>query len=322
MSRFVSYVQRRWIGIVTIAALLGLWELAAHLAPKTPLAQTPLVPSWEFTFGPSLLGMADYWPFPFWAPITSRGGPQTLYGALLALAYHSSLTWFRLLSGLLIGSVIGIVLGLAVSWSPMLRRLTSTPLTILRIFPLLAMIPLFQFWVGSNTAGVIAFVAYGTAVIYLIGTINAVSNVPDRYLEYARTLGSSRIGVFRTVILPCIVPELLSSVLLTLGLAWSAVIAAEYIGIDTGLGRIMIMAQFMSQTGRMLLIAVILVAYASVSYMLFHKAAEYVLRWMPRRVTGGAAGRAAGAARPVTKVSKRPPVPETARVMKEYESVG
>ena len=261
-----------------------MWELAAHLAPKTALAQTPLVPSWEFTFGPSLIGMADYWRFPFWAPITSMGGEQTLRGALLALAYHSLLTWSRLLCGLIIGGVIGMVVGFAVAGSPLLRRLASLPLTILRIFPLLAMIPLFQFWVGSNTVGVIAFVAYGTAVIYVVGTINAVANVPDRYIEYAQTLGMSRFGVFRTVVLPAIVPELFSSVLLTLGLAWSAVIAAEYVGIDTGLGRIMIFAQFMSQTGRMMLISVLLVIYASLSYAIFRRVSNHILRWMPRPI--------------------------------------
>jgi sulfonate transport system permease protein len=282
VSRLISYLSRRWVSLLTIISLLMAWELAAHLAPKTLLAQTPLVPSWEFTFGPSLLGMADYWHFPFWAPITSMGGEQTFRGALLALVYNSALTWFRLLCGLGLGAVIGIGVGLALSSSPLLRRLASLPLTILRIFPLLAMIPLFQFWVGTNTAGVVAFVAYGTAVIYVVGTMNAVANIPDRYIEYARTLGVSRLGVFRSVVMPAIVPELFSSILLTFGLAWSAVIAAEYVGIDTGLGRIMIFAQFMSQTGRMALVSVLLVVYASVSYAICRAISNRILRWMPR----------------------------------------
>jgi sulfonate transport system permease protein len=43
--------------------------------------------------------------------------------------------------------------------------------------------------------------------------------------------------------MPAIVPELCSSVLLTLGLAWSAVIGAKYIGLESGMGRIIIYAQ-------------------------------------------------------------------------------
>jgi len=247
MTRAARSLTARAPQLAVIALLIAGWELAAHLSPKTPLAQTPLVPSFEEIFGPSLLGMADYWKFPFWAPMTSMGGAQTYPGALLALAYHSAVTFMRLAAGLALGASIGIGLGLAIAWSPLLRRATSLPLGVFRMIPLLAMIPLFQFWVGTNSAGVIAFVAVGTGAVYLVGTINAVANVPLHFIEYARTLGATPLHAYGRVILPAIVPELFSSVLLTLGLAWSAVIAGEYVGIDSGLGRILIFAQFMSQ---------------------------------------------------------------------------
>lgn len=281
MIRPLAWMRARRLRLATVLVLAVAWEIAAWASPKTPLAQTPLVPSFAVIFGPSLLGMADYWKFPFWAPITSMGGPQTLTGALLALAYHSGLTILRLVAGLGIGAAVGIGTGLAVSWSAALRRATYMPLTLFRMAPLLAMVPLFQFWVGTNTAGVIAFVAVGTGAVFLVGTINAVGNVPGRYLDYARTLGASRPQVYAWVVLPAILPELFSSIMLTLGLAWSAVIAGEYVGIDSGLGRILTFAQFMSQTGRMALVALLLIVYASLSYMVFQRLAERLLAWMP-----------------------------------------
>jgi sulfonate transport system permease protein len=275
-------IERRW-KIGAVVAMAVAWEVAAYLSPRTPLAQTPLVPSFSLIFGSSLLGMADYWKFPFWAPITSLGGPQTYAGAFLALGYHSALTLMRLACGLAIGAGVGISLGLAVSWSPILRRATYMALAVFRMTPLLALIPLFQFWVGTNTAGVIAFVAVGTGAVYLVGAINAVSNVPRRYVDYARTLGANRFQIYAWVIVPAILPELFSSVMLTLGLAWSAVIAGEYVGIDSGLGRILTFAQFMSQTGRMALVGLLLLAYASISYFVFARLSRRVLVWMPGR---------------------------------------
>lgn len=281
MNQLAKFVRNHGLGMATILVFIVCWQIASYIAPVSPLAETPLVPSWEFIFGPSLLGMADYWKFSFWAPITSLGGEQTLRGAFLALGYHSVLTWGRLLTGLLCGAILGIGGGLLLSLSPTLRQITYLPLAILRMVPLLAMIPLFQFWAGTTTEGVIIFVAYGTAVIYLIGTMNAVSNVSPLYLEYARTLGASPFRVYGSVIIPSILPELASSILLTLGLAWSAVLAAEYVGIQTGLGRIMTFAQFMSQTGRMALITFMLVVYASFSYWLFRRIARRIFEWMP-----------------------------------------
>ena len=278
MNRSAARVLR----LLTVFALLAGWEIAAYLAPKTPLAGTPIVPSFEEIFGPSLLGMADYWKFPIWAPITSLGGEKTYLGALLALGYHSALSIGRLAAGLALGAIFGVGSGLLIAWSSALRRATFLPLSVFRMVPLLALIPLFQFWVGTNSAGVIVFVAVGVGAVYLVGTINAVANVPARYLDYARTLGATPRQVYLRVVFPAILPELFSSVTLTLGLAWSAVIAGEYVGIDSGLGRILIFAQFMSQTGRMALIALLLLVYAGASYAAAGALARRLFVWMPQ----------------------------------------
>lgn len=281
MNTIATFFRKHGIRLVVIATLVAAWEIAAWTSPRTALAQTPLVPSFEQMFGPALLGMADYWKLPYWAPITSMGAEKTYRGAFLALGYHSALTLSRLAAGLVVGGTLGIGLGLALAWSPLVRRMADLPLTAFRMVPLLAMIPLFQFWVGTNAAGVIVFVAVGTGAVFLVGTINAIANVPERYVEYARTLGASRLQVYRRVVAPAIVPELFSSVLLTLGLAWSAVIAGEYVGIDSGLGRILVFAQFMSQTGRMALIALLLILYGGLSYFICGRIFRRVLAWMP-----------------------------------------
>jgi sulfonate transport system permease protein len=279
--RGLAYLRARGISVLAILALAAAWEIAGHLSSKSPLRGTPYFPSFEFMFGPSLLGMADYWRFDMWAPMPIAGGERTYLGAFLALGYHSALTIFRLASGLVLGAVAGAVLGIAVSWSKILRKLFAAPLHMLRMFPLLAMIPLFQFWFGSNSLSAIAFVAYGVGVVYFVATINATSNVESKYIDYARTLGASQLRIYAKVIVPAIMPELFSSIMLTLGLAWSAVIGAEYIGVDSGIGRIIIWAQFFSATGRMMLVTMLLTLYAGISYLVCRRIAAHVLRWKP-----------------------------------------
>jgi ABC-type nitrate/sulfonate/bicarbonate transport system permease component len=281
VSRHLAFLKSHAIGIATVLALIVGWEFAAFASPKTVLAQTPLVPTFENIFGPSLLGMADYWKFPFWAPITSLGGEQSYTGAFLALGWHSALTLSRLVAGVILGTVSGIGLGLLLSWSPLVRRSAYLPLGVIRMVPLLAMIPLFQFWVGTNAAGVIAFVAMTSGAVLLVGTVNAVSNVPARYVDYARALGAGRTQTYIRVVIPAILPELMSSALLVLGLSWSAVIAGEYVGIDSGLGRILTFAQFMSQTGRMALVALIVLAFVGVGNVLAGRIGRRMLDWMP-----------------------------------------
>lgn len=282
VQRTAAGLRRNWISVLVVIALIVGWEIAGHLAPRSPLRESPIVPPWEFIFGRALIGLSDYWRIDMWAPVPQLGGAQTLFGALLALGFHSALTLFRLILGLVLGGVVGIFLGLALSWSPLVRRLVSPSLHIVRMCPLLAMIPLFQFWLGATNAAAIIFVSYGVGVIYLIGTINAVANVPAKYIENARVLGASRLLIYWRIILPAILPELFSSVFLTLGLAWSAVIGAEYIGVESGIGRMIIWSEYFSNTGRMALITLIILLYAMASFALCRRLQQRLLRWTPK----------------------------------------
>jgi len=65
-----------------------------------------------------------------------------------------------------------------------------------------------------------------------------------------------------------------------LGLAWSAVIGADCIGLDSGMSRIIIYARCFRNTGRMTLATLLIILYASISFLLFKRLAR-ILSWMP-----------------------------------------
>ena len=282
-DRVQKFWRSNWISILTILALVAAWQVAAALSPTSPLRESPIVPPLEFIFSRAFIGLSDYWRVDLWAPVPQFGGQQTLLGAVLAIGFHSVLTLFRLVAGLCLGAVVGTFLGLALSWSDGVRRLLAPTLHLVRMIPLLALVPLFQFWFGSSNMSAIGFVAYGVGVVYLVATVNAVSNVPTRYVEASRTMGASKIRTYRTVVIPAIMPELFSSIFLTLGLAWSAVIGAEFIGVESGIGRMIIWSDYFSNTGRMALITLIILAYAMISFALVAKLQGRLLRWLPQQ---------------------------------------
>lgn len=183
---------------------------------------------------------------------------------------------------MLIGGVAGTLLGLAVSWSAWSRRIVELPVQFLRTLPLLAMVPLFQLWFGTYFAGKVAFVAYGVGVIFFAGVVNAVRNLPQIYIDNARTLGASRLQLYRTVILPGIFPELRATMLLSLGTGWAAVLGAEYLGAQSGLGYIIVYSEQFAYLDRMFFVALLFVLYASVSYAVFNQLSLRLLRWVPR----------------------------------------
>ena len=219
--------------LVSLSVFLGLaivWEILSFVYTVEAQPGEPMVAGWGTLFTRTLLSLSDYWQGGFGVPAVADGAPRSYPAALLSIIFHSLATLARLASGLLLGGVLGLALGLAVSWSPWSRRLVQLPTQFLRALPLLAMVPLFQLWFGTYFFGQVLFVSYGVGMIVFAGVVNAVRNVPQIYIDNARVLGASRSHLYRTVILPAILPAMRSVVLLGLGAGWGAVLAAEYLG--------------------------------------------------------------------------------------------
>jgi sulfonate transport system permease protein len=282
MRRGTAWLRRHRVSILALLAMAAIWQILSMVFTAEAVPGEPMVPGWQVVFSRTLLSLADYWQGGLGVPSVASGAERSYPAAILSILSHSLDTIVRLYVGLLIGAIVGTALGLVVSWSRWTRRLVDLPLQLLRTLPLLAMVPLFQLWFGIDFVGKITFVAYGVGVIFLAGVVNAVNNVPQIYIDNARVLGASRWRVYTTVILPSIFPELRATILLSLGIGWAAVLGAEYLGAQSGLGYIIIYAEQFAYLDRMFLVALIFVLYASVSYWLFEKLSARLLQWMPR----------------------------------------
>lgn len=271
----------RWTSLVVLLALAVAWQIASMVITAESVPGEPMVPGWQVLATSTLLSLSDNWQGGLGVRGIAQGGSRSYAGALLAIVSNSWDTSLRLYSGLLLGALLGVLAGLAVSWSAWSRRLVALPGQVMRTFPLLALIPLFQLWFGLTFLGMMLFVAYGVAVIFFTGTINAVRNVPPVYIQNARTLGASRLRVYRTVILPAMFPELRSSMLLSIGVAWTAVVGAEFLGAQTGLGQIIVYAKYFGYVDRMFLVGLILLVYAALTFTLVERVSRPLIVWMP-----------------------------------------
>jgi sulfonate transport system permease protein len=282
MTRMSAYIRRHSVSILVLIAMAAIWQLLSMAYTAEAVPGEPMIPGWQVVFGRTLISLADYWQGGLGVGAVAEGAPPTYLAALLAIVTNSFDTIVRLYVGLLFGSVVGTLLGLAVSWSRWSRRAVALPLQFVRSLPLLAMVPLFQLWFGTYFVGKIAFVAYGVGVIFFAGVVNAVKNVPQIYIDNARTLGASRLQLYYTVILPSILPELRATILLSLGTAWGAVLGAEYLGAQSGLGYMIVYSEQFAYLDRMFVVALLFVIYASISYAIFNRVCMRLLEWTPR----------------------------------------
>jgi sulfonate transport system permease protein len=286
MTRMRAYIRRHGVSILVLIAMAAIWQLLSMTYTAEAVPGEPMIPGWQVVFTRTLISLADYWQGGLGVKSVAEGAPPSYLAALLAIVSNSFDTIVRLYVGLLLGGIVGSLLGLAVSGSRWSRRAVALPLQFVRSLPLLAMVPLFQLWFGTYFIGKVAFVAYGVGVIFFAGVVNAVKNVPQIYIDNARTLGANRLQLYHTVILPSILPELRATILLSLGTAWGAVLGAEYLGAQSGLGYMIVYSEQFAYLDRMFVVALLFVIYASISYAIFNRICMRLLDWTPRAGRG------------------------------------
>ncbi len=160
-------------------------------------------------------------------------GEQLLNGLLVADIAAS-------LARLLGGAALGIVTGIAAGFVAGLHRPTAeffNPLvTFFNAISGIVWLPLVIGWLGVGTA-LATFLIWNTVFFIVFqNTVLGVQLVPEVLELSVRTLGASRWETLKSVTLPGALPYILTGIRSGLGFGWRALIAAELVGANTGLG--------------------------------------------------------------------------------------
>ncbi len=264
--------------LVGIPVVILAWEVAAlYVRTKNPQAAS-VFPSLGNVFTQALPDLAA-----FGQQIRPgvAGKVSSYSEALRVLAGESVSTLWRVVGGTICGVVLGVAAGLIMGWSPAVRRFLAPPIEFVRMIPSMALLPLFMLWFGGREIGTFLFVMLAIFIILVINTVVAIRNVPPIYPQMARSMGASRLQVYRTIIIPAIIPGLIGAVRVALGSSWAIVLAAEYLALSSGLGRLMILSEMFNYTGRMVVIVVVFIIYSIVLNLAFLVMARRLTIWVP-----------------------------------------
>jgi ABC-type nitrate/sulfonate/bicarbonate transport system permease component len=200
------------------------------------------------------------------------------------------------LTGFAIGTALGTTLGLIMAYSRGVRELLGTVFDFLRPVPVFALIPLFILWFGIGRAPQIALIAMGTSVVLGVTTLEAIRNVPLIYVRAALTLGASRQHIYRTVILPYIVPHLIGAIRVAAAASWGLDVAAEFMGSQQGLGYLIILQQTYLRTSGIILLVMVYSILAVITDLVIARIEARVTRWTERRAGVGVVASIVGSA--------------------------
>jgi len=146
-------------------------------------------------------------------------------------------------AGFLLALVVGIPLGLVLGWFARAFRAFNPLIQVLRPISPIAWIPVAILWFGVSDLAPIFLIFLASLFPITTATTSAVQNIQLVHLRAARNFGLSRLALFRKVIFPAALPQIITGVRIALGVAWLVVVAAEMIAVNSGLGFLIIDAR-------------------------------------------------------------------------------
>lgn len=222
-----------------LAALLGLWELAARLDWIDPFITS--CPSRIIeTFG--------------------KIKPNELFT-------HIGYTLLECVIGFFTASGIGILVAVLLWNFKRLRKVLEPYIVVLNALPKIALGPIIIIWVGAGMQSIIVMTVLICVIVTIISVLNGFMAVDPGKILLLESMGATKFQILTKLILPANVPALVNMLKINVGLAWVGTIMGEYLVSTAGLGYLIIYGSQVFKMDLVMTSTVILCLLATAMYL-------------------------------------------------------
>lgn len=202
-----------FVRILLLVALIGFWELAAHLN----------------------------WVDPFITSSPSRIINQTieLYNSG-NLFTHILTTLNETVLAFALSTIIGAIIAILLYVISPLRRVLEPYLIVLNSLPKIALGPLIIIWVGVGTSAIVTMGIMICVVITIINLLNGYLSVSEEKIMLLKSMGANKFQILTRLVIPATLPNFMATLKINLGMAWVGVIMGEYLSSKAGLGYLLV----------------------------------------------------------------------------------
>jgi ABC-type nitrate/sulfonate/bicarbonate transport system permease component len=197
---------------LSVAVVLGLWELAPRAGWVRPQSLPPL--------SDVVGGIVDVLGHDGFLEDLAASAERWAIGFGLAI---------------LIGVPLGTLMG---RWR-LLHALVDPLLVVGYPVPKAALILLFVLWWGAGNTARIAIIVIGSLIPIVMASYHGANDVPRGLLWSARALGTARVRLWSRVILPAALPQILSGLRIAIGISIFTLLASELLIRGSGIGAYM-----------------------------------------------------------------------------------
>jgi ABC-type nitrate/sulfonate/bicarbonate transport system permease component len=164
------------------------------------------------------------------------------------LPYAIAVSYFRILTGWIIGCFIAIPLAIVAGRIEIVRMIIDPYFNFFRFVPPIAFLGIAILWFGIGEESKIAIIIYTSLFTVFMNTMAGAASIDENPSRAALSLGASRRQVLTKIVLPSTVPAILVGMRIGMGFSFMSVVAAEMVAANEGVGFLIFNARLFLKT--------------------------------------------------------------------------
>lgn len=257
-EKFLQSVKRRKrsIFIVQVSILvlgLILWEVAAHFKWIDPFIMSSPSRIWKLFIEYVLRGR---------------------------LHHHVLVSVTETIVGFTAGTILGLLVSIGLWWSNFWAKVFDPYIVILNSLPKTALAPIIIIWVGAGYSGIIVTAISVSIVVTIMNTYNSFISTDGDKIKLLDTFGATKFQVLKKLVLPSSIPDLISTLKISIGLSWVGVIVGEFLVSKAGIGYIIVYGSQVFKLDIVMMGVVILAVISALMYRLIASIEKKFIKWI------------------------------------------
>jgi sulfonate transport system permease protein len=198
----------------------------------------------------------------------------------------------RVAGGFALGGLIGVGVGIAMGLSRRVEQYLYPLFNAVSQVPVLGWLPLAMMVLGIGESLKVVIIAHASLVPIAINTLKGIRNVPQAYVDVARTFEFTHRQLLRQVVFPASVPSVFVGVRYGLTQAWLSLVTVELLASSEGLGYLIVWGRQLFQLDLVLAAIIVVGVVGLLLDTCLAKLEARLLRWRPTGSFGTEQGQA------------------------------
>jgi len=182
------------------------------------------------------------------------------------------------MSGYLLGCVIGVPMGLLMGWYKPVDKFIRPVFDLVRPIPPVGWIPISLMLLGFGFRAKVLIIFFGTFVPCVINSQTGILLTPQSLIDVSKTFGAKNHETFFKVGIPYALPLVFTGLRIALANSWGALVAAEMLAANAGLGNMIVMGRQFVRTDLIILGMIVIGFIGIILVTIFDKIEKFFLK--------------------------------------------